>query len=160
MLVALVVDGAGQADFTSLCWDGEETTGIDEKAVTDWFLLEGHGRCDQEAREEGETYAIRFETPGLAGESRIYIYLHGYIFCVCVWVVTGNLNCKTREAFALGSALRLHCVLRRALFVYVEGALINLAPVASAEPYQESRSGKHMWCLTATQCKALLLARC
>lgn len=52
MLVTLVVDRAGQADFTSLCCDGEETTGIDEKAVTNWFLLEGHSRCDQEAREK------------------------------------------------------------------------------------------------------------
>lgn len=51
MLVALVVDGAGQADFPSLRRDGEEAAGIDEKAVADWFLLEGHSWCDQEAGE-------------------------------------------------------------------------------------------------------------
>lgn len=51
MLVALVVNRAGQADFTTLCWDGEETAGIDKEVVADWFLLEGHSRCDQEAGE-------------------------------------------------------------------------------------------------------------
>ena len=51
MLVALVVNRAGQADFTSLRGDREETAGIDEEAVADWFLLEGHSRCDQEAGE-------------------------------------------------------------------------------------------------------------
>lgn len=51
MLVALVVDRTGQADFTGLCCDGEETAGIDEEAVADCFLLEGHSRCDQEAGE-------------------------------------------------------------------------------------------------------------
>lgn len=49
MLVNLVVDRSGQADFTGLRWDGEETAGVDEEAVADWFLLEGYSRSYQEA---------------------------------------------------------------------------------------------------------------
>lgn len=75
MLVALVVNRAGQADFTSLCWDGEETAGIDEKAVADCFFLEGHGRCDQEA---GETWGkskplTKFAAQGGVEESGVYV---------------------------------------------------------------------------------------
>lgn len=51
MLVALIVNRAGQTDFTGLCWDGEQTAGIDEEAVADWFLLERYSRCDQKAVE-------------------------------------------------------------------------------------------------------------
>lgn len=49
VLVALVVDGTRQADFTRLCWDGEEAAGIDEETVADRFVLEGHDRCGQES---------------------------------------------------------------------------------------------------------------
>lgn len=53
MLVALVVDGTRQADFARLCRDGKEAAGIDEKTVADWFVLEGHNRCDQEPVKTG-----------------------------------------------------------------------------------------------------------
>lgn len=53
MLVALVVDGTRQADFSRLCRDGEEAAGIDEETVADWFVLEGHDRRDQESAETG-----------------------------------------------------------------------------------------------------------
>ncbi len=56
MLVALIVNRAGQADFTRLCWDGEETAGIDEETVAYQFLLEGYSRCDQEAGETEGKY--------------------------------------------------------------------------------------------------------
>lgn len=54
MLVGLIVNRAGQADFTCLCWDGEETARIDKETVADWFLLKGHSRCGQEP---GETWS-------------------------------------------------------------------------------------------------------
>lgn len=59
MLVAFIVNRACQADFPCLCCDGEETAGIDEEAVADWFLLEWYSRCDQEA---GETWRQRQQT--------------------------------------------------------------------------------------------------
>lgn len=51
MLVALVVDGAGQADLSSLRRDREEAAGIDEQAVTDGLLMERHSGRDQETGE-------------------------------------------------------------------------------------------------------------
>lgn len=56
VLVALVVDGTRQADFTRLCWNGEEAAGIDEKTVADRFVLEGHDRCGQEPGRTGNMW--------------------------------------------------------------------------------------------------------
>lgn len=56
VLVALVVDGPGQADFAVLGRDGEEAAGVDEQAVADWLLLEGDGRRHQEAAQTKTGY--------------------------------------------------------------------------------------------------------
>lgn len=62
MLVALVVNRAGQTDFTCLSWNGEQTAGIDEEAVADWFLLEGHSWRDQETVKQKHIIAQMFNT--------------------------------------------------------------------------------------------------
>lgn len=73
MLVTLVINRAGQADFPRLGGDGEETAGIDKEAVDDWFLLEGHGRCDQEAEDRRrESVWIRC----MGSVWNMYIFLH------------------------------------------------------------------------------------
>lgn len=75
MLVTLVIDGAGQADFARVCRDGEQTAGIDEEAVADWFLLEGHSRCHQKPGEtEGERELVIYSCKEIFIEQNINKY--------------------------------------------------------------------------------------